>query len=212
MKSAAESGPWLAGIPFFALLLTLLAGCSVLKKEIDVPVDPEALRFPEQETHYRTVLDRLGPPGKVSALPGGLAFLYEHARTDEKQIGLGLGNLGFFKQFLGWFKLSGGKGIAVRQALLLVFDERGVLAGQRFKEYRENLGSGGALQVFFQVAPLIDSSFLEDEFGPPEWGKSLLRPLPETLNARQSLDTGDHGLEQEGTATTVGQHTLELRR
>jgi hypothetical protein len=53
---------------------------------------------------------------------------------------------------------------------------------------------------------------LEDEIGPPEWGKTLLRPLPETLNVRQSLDTGDHGLEQEGTTTAVGQHTLELQR
>jgi len=120
--------------------------------------------------------------------------------------------LGVINELLGWFKVSAGRGIADRQALLLTFDDKGILQDQRFKEYRENLGTAGAIQYFLAVAPLLDSSFLEDEIGPPEWGKTLLRPLPETLNVRQSLDTGDHGLEQEGTATTVGQHTLELRR
>jgi hypothetical protein len=212
MPRANESRQWLSVLPILALVLFLFAGCSVLKKEIGVAVDPAEIGFLEGETHYRAILDQLGPPAKVSALPEGLAFLYEYARTDEKQIAIGLGELVVINEILGLFKLSGGRGIADRQAFLLTFDDKGILKSQRFNEYRENLGTGGAIQIFLTVAPLIDSSFLEDEIGPPEWGKTLLRPLPETLNVRQSLDTGDHGLEQEGTTTAVGQHTLELQR
>jgi hypothetical protein len=41
-----------------------------------------------------------------------------------------------------------------------------------------------------------------------QWGRSLLHPLPHTLNAANDLDTGLHGLEQRGTPTAVGQRTL----
>jgi hypothetical protein len=195
---------------FLALILLLCAGCSVLKREMAVPVDVEEIRFLEGETHYRTVLYILGPPGKVSTLTEGVSFLYEHARTDEKQLGIDLSKLGL--PIIRWFKISFAKGRADREVLLLIFDDTGILQSQRFNSYKENLGGGAALQYFLTVAPLVDSSSLEDEIGPTEWGASLLRPLPETLNARQSLDTGDHGLEQDGTPTVVGQHTLELRR
>ena len=47
--------------------------------------------------------------------------------------------------------------------------------------------------------------------GPNQWGMTLLRPLPETLNARQSLDTGANGLELTNTPVYAGQHTLEMR-
>ncbi len=211
MKRVVEFGRRVSSLPLLALFFVyVVSGCSVLKKEIDVRIDPGETPFLEKETHYRTVLDRLGPPGKLSALSEGLCFLYESARTDEKQIGLGLGATHF--PLIRWFKFSVARGRADHQAFLLTFDREGILLSQRFHEYHENLGTGGALQFFAAVAPLIDSSFLEDEIGPSEWGKSLLRPLPETLNARHSLDAGDSGLEQEGAPTAVGQHTLELRR
>jgi hypothetical protein len=187
----------------------LVVGCSVLKKEIGVPVDPAEIGLLEGETHYRTVLAQMGPPGKVSALSEGLSFLYEYARTDEKQIGFGFSELGL--PVLRWFKFSAARGRADHQALLLIFDDQGILRSQEFDEYHENLGAGGSLQFFLTVAPLIDSSFLEDEIGPNQWGTALLRPLPQTLNSRQSLDTGHCGLEQDGTPPSVGQHTLEMR-
>ena len=58
---------------------------------------------------------------------------------------------------------------------------------------------------------LVDTSQFEDAIGAHDWGLSLLRPLPQTLNTRQSLDMGIGGLELQATPTKVGQHTLEMR-
>jgi hypothetical protein len=210
MKSPADSMRPLSGLCLFTLMCFLLSGCTVLTKDIGCPVDPCGIRFIEGETHYRTVIHQLGPPAKVSSLTGGLAFLYEHVVTKEKQIGLSIKELD--ETVFRWLKFSTARGRADRQDLLLVFDEKGILRNQRFKDYDESLGSGSSIQFKFAVETLVDSSFLEDSIGPNQWGTSLLRPLPQTLNVRQSLETGDCGLEQAGTPTSVGQHTLELRR
>lgn len=210
MRRTSDSRSPLSALCLPVLMCFLLSGCTVLTRDIGSAVDPSGIRFAEGETHYRTVLHQLGPPAKVSSLAGGLAFLYEHVLTNEKQIGVSLKKLDV--AVIRWLKFSTARGRADRQDLLLVFDEKGILRNQRFKDYDESLGSGSSIQFKFAVETLVDSSFLEDSIGPNQWGTSLLRPLPQTLNVRQSLETGDCGLEQAGTPTSVGQHTLELRR
>ena len=39
----------------------------------------------------------------------------------------------------------------------------------------------------------------------------MLRPLPQTLNAPQSIDDGRFGFEQRGTPDRAGQRALEMR-
>jgi hypothetical protein len=207
MRKAADVRVVLSGLFFLAMMTNLFAGCTVLRKEIDVPVDHAEINLKEGVTHYRTVLQQLGPPAEMSALPKGLAFLYEHIIANEKQIGISFGSI----DILNWFKFSSGKGTADRQALLLIFDEKGILRQQGFQEYHDKMGSGLAVQLFIAIAAMVDSSYLDDAVGPNEWGMSLLMPLPQALNIRQSLDTGTQGLEQGGTPAAVGQHTLELR-
>ncbi len=206
-KNTADMRVVLSGLFLVAMISILFAGCTVLRKEIDVPIDHAEISLKEGETHYRTVLQQLGPPAELSALPKGQAFLYEHIIAKEKQIGIGFGNL----DVLSWFKFSSGKGKADRQAFLLIFDEEGLLRQKSFRGYDEKMGSGISLQIFFAVDALVDSSYLDDSVGPNQWGSSLLMPLPQALNIRQSLDTGTEGLEQGGTPAAVGQHTLELR-
>ena len=161
------------------------------------------------ETNYSQVLNQLGPPSKVSALGNGLAFLYEHTRAAENQLGINLEIQPV--PWLRWFKLTTARGKAKRQAFLLVFDEQGILQNQRFYEWDENLGGGSSVQFFIAVSSLVDTTQFKDAIGPHQWGSSLLRPLPQTLNARQSLDLGTGGFELQATPTKVGQHTLEMR-
>jgi hypothetical protein len=114
-------------------------------------------------------------------------------------------------EILKWLKFAVASASADRQAFILTFDEQGILQTRRFLEHSEDLGTGGAIQLLLVVQELVGTSHLDDEIGPNDWGISLLRPLPQTLNIRQSLNTGTSGIEQKGTPTNVGQHTLELR-
>ena len=200
----------LAMLAGFAITLLALTGCSLLYREIDTMVDPTGVSLREGETPYGTVLHQLGPPAKVSALAEGFVFLYEDIESAEEQIGIGLGIEAV--PWLKLFKFSAARADADHEILLLIFDDEGILQSQCHNERKEDLGTGTGIQYVLAVESLVDTSHLEDEIGPDQWGKSLLRPLAHTLNLNQSLDTGVSGLEQEGTPTNVGQHTLEMRR
>lgn len=68
------------------------------------------------ETNYSQTLNQLGPPAKVSALGNGLAFLYEHTRAAENQLGINLEIQPV--PWLRWFKLTTARGKAKRQHTL----------------------------------------------------------------------------------------------
>ena len=61
------------------------------------------------------------------------------------------------------------------------------------------------------VASLVDTSNLVEEPAVFQWGTSLFKSLPETLNVHHSLESGHHELELKGTTKNVGQHSLEIR-
>ena len=73
------------------------------------------------------------------------------------------------------------------------------------------MGRGLSLQFIVKVAPIVDTKYLEKPYPQHNWGFSLLQPLSMGLNRKQSLDSGNHGLEQRGTPTDVGQHALEFQ-
>ena len=190
-----------------SLAVLTLTACTVIRKEMETSLDLSQTTLQERKTHFSSILDQLGPPAKVSVLPNGMVFLYEYVLVTENQIGIG-----FDAPILKWLKFAMAAASDDRQALILVFDEQGILQTQRFLEHTEDLGKGGAMQLLISVQPLVDTSHLDDELGPNEWGTSLLRPVPETLNIRQSLNAGTNGVEQKGTPTSAGQHTLEMRQ
>lgn len=206
MKKLHEFSPISATLLFAGLAVLSFTACTVIHKKIDTPLDLSQTTLQGRETHFSSILDQLGPPAKVSALPSGMVFLYEHVSATEKQIGISLD-----VPIIRWLKFAIAGASDDRQALVLVFDEQGMLQTHRFLEHREDLGKGGAIQLLIAVQPLIDTSHLDDKTGPNEWGTSLLRSVPETLNIRQSLNAGTSGIEQKGTPTNPGQHTLEMR-
>ena len=209
LKQCNEDRSSTVQIVLFGFMFLWLVGCTIIGKHYDTPLDDTEIELLVGKVTYANTLDQLGPPAKVSALGDGLVFLYEHAIIAEKQLGISLE----IKEapWLGWFKYTSAWANSKRQALLLVFDGQGILRNQRLFSWDENLGGGSGVQLFIAVSNLVDTSPYEDGIGPHQWGISLLRPLPQTLNIHQSLDTGTGGLELQATPAKVGQHTLEMR-
>lgn len=185
----------------------LLAGCSSLRKTVDPGITREQCNFSNGETHYHEVLDAIGPPARMTACSPGFAFIYEALVVKELQVGLN-GRDGL----LQLLKISMAGTTLHRQSLLLKFDPDGILIYSGVLESREDLGKGGALQPLLSIQQIVDTSEYEDDaIDAVDWGASLLLSLPQSLNTVQNLNTGAAGLEQGGTTTKVGQHSLEMR-
>jgi len=170
-----------------------------------IPADPPGLH--EGTTTTAEVIATMGPPSRMSPVSSGLAMLYEYIDVTEKQFGINLEFIG-----LDWFKVAIGRGTAEQQALLLVFDEGGVLRAQDYQAWRENVGSGFGFQLFFVAMPTVDTKHLWEVPEQFAWGRRALDPLTATLNAGQSVNTGAHGIEMRGTPDSVGQRTLEMQK
>ncbi len=187
--------------------LLLTTGCSVLRVSVDPGITLEQCDFEVTKARYPDVLDELGPPARLSATPGGFAFIYEAMKINEKQ--LGLSGPGEILQFL---KMSFAGTELERHSYLLHFNADGLLVSAGLLEATEDLGSAGSVQAIISVQQIVDTSAFEDDaLDASHWGSNLLDPLPVMLNNAQNLNTGAAGLEQSGTTTKIGQHTLETR-
>jgi hypothetical protein len=192
---------------YILLASFLLMGCSSLQKTIDPGITKEQCNFSNGETHYHEVLDAIGPPARLTSCSPGFAFIYEALVVKELQVGLnGRGGL------LQLLKISMAGTTLYRKSLLLKFNSDGMLVNSGLLESKEDLGKGGALQPFLAIQQIVDTSEYEDDaMDAANWGAGLLDPLPQVLNMRQNLNTGANGLEQSGTTTDIGQHSLEMR-
>lgn len=190
-----------------AALGALLSGCSTIYQRVDPGIEFEDVSFKAQTTHYHDVLEALGPPNRMTASGDGFAFLYESMLIRELQTGIGGRN--------GWwqlFKISIADSKLFRDSMILRFDHEGALVAQSVSHTREGLGKSGAVQPILAVRQIVDTDDYEDDaIESLGWGSMMLRSLPRTLNANQSLHSGAAGLEQSGTSPYVGQHALEMR-
>jgi hypothetical protein len=189
------------------LVLTTLTGvgCTLLGKRIGAPIAVEPAEMQEGVTSVTQAVALLGPPTHMSALPSGMVMVYEYVQAKERQLGINLDTIG-----LQWFKFSFGRAEANHQDLLLLFDDDGLLQAREFQDWTEKLGSGFGFQLFFIAMPIVDTRHLNAKPAQLSWGRADLEPLPVTLNAGQSLSSGDHGIELRGTPDSVGQRTLEM--
>lgn len=142
------------------------------------------------------VLDRLGPPAAITALPGGYAFLYEGGRLTNQSLGAS-----FYQAKAAYAWSSAQFAIAA-----FVFDDEGALQGAAVERSDEGTGSGLSFggehaHAFDQVAFLAPAH-------QHSWGRKLLRRLPAGLNRGSDITSGAHGLERRGTPVAVGQRTL----
>jgi hypothetical protein len=192
-------------LPWGGLLVSLLSGCSSFQTEMGQPLRVQPSGFTQGQTSVQTVVATLGPPNQASELAPGFAFLYEYSRVNEFQLGVSIpiSFLRYVKFLHAWNHLE-------QQALLLTFDEHGVLRSAGATKWKEDLGGGNALQVVVTVMSLSDVSSLMRPADAHGWGETRLDPLPVGLNSAQSLRIGQHGLQQRLAPDYAGQRTLEM--
>jgi hypothetical protein len=187
--------------------LATLGGCALLEHDIGAPLDPDTLGRLETGSHYGEVLDRFGPPTKMSALPDGMVFLYERIKLTERQYGLMLpGEIG------KWIKAVYASADADVDVMLLVFDEQGKLRGADAQKWASDAGAGMSVTLIFSAGSFTDTEQYELSASRSlDWGRSLTLPLFNILNAGQNLETGLNGVQLTTNSAGVGQQTLELK-
>jgi hypothetical protein len=195
-----------------ALIITasaaMISGCTLSRKKVC-----PGLAFPREPyrrgiTHRDEVLDELGPPLKITVLPGGYAFMYEALDTQELQLGFSLP-----VPVISWFKFVFAQADYDHKIMIYQFSSRHILIASSDEDTHFDLGNSMAVQPVFSVQLLFDTSEVENEVVDfVQWPAFCLLPLPQTLNRQTSLNGGVAGFEQRGTAPTVGQRALEMHR
>jgi hypothetical protein len=175
-------------------MLIFISSCTRMHIRNDKEIDTARTHAIQPNTPYADVLAALGPPEKLTVLPSGFAFLYESTQALVRSIALSV----YF------IRVSVTKGDRVIDTYVVLFDERGLVVGHEqitksvplSLTFAVTIPTGGRPQALTVLAPQH------------QWGMSLLKPLPKTLNAANDIDAGMHGLEQRGTPIAVGQRTL----
>ncbi|MFC1689405.1 hypothetical protein ACFL07_07100 [Pseudomonadota bacterium] len=206
MKRQKKSRPVI--ILATAILLLACAGCARIQKQLGTPLEHHEFVADTHSVHYSEVLDTYGPPSKISALPGGSLFLYQHVSLTERQWGIIFpGTVGkFFKAVIGRSK-------AVSDVAVFTFDQDGYMTGKAADTFVNNPGGGFALTLIFKVKGLTDlTPYTLSQQGIMEWGLALTGLPGVGLNRGQSLDSGSSGMEVMVVEDVIGQRTLEIDR
>lgn len=158
-------------------------------------------------SHYRVVLDLFGPPTKMSALPAGTVFLYEHVDLTERQYGLILpGEIG------QWIKAVYASADADVEVMKFIFDDRGLLVGSDEQTWSADAGAGMSITLIFSAGSFTDTSKYENSAAAPlDWGRAQMESPLKSLNSAQNLEAGSNGVQLTTNSESVGQHTLQLK-
>jgi len=193
-------------IPLYVSILAMLVGCTALPFSAGYTI--ESTEFGEGiptlaeglvpgQVSDADVLDALGPPTTVTALPDGYAFLYEAGHLSTKSVGASVYSL---KAGYAW---SDGQ-FAIGA---FVFDATGRLTGRAVERSDEETGRG--FSVGTQKSQAAEQAIYLLPYAQHRWGSQMLRQLPRTLNQPNNPDSGESGLERRGTTAKVGQRSLE---
>jgi hypothetical protein len=191
----------------FLLAISLtFCGCALNRKKINPNLAFPKSPYQHGITHRDEVLAELGPPLKLTVLPGGYAFMYEGLDTQELQLGFSLPI-----PVVSWFKFVIARADYDHQVMVYLFSHDHILTASGGDETHFDLGNSMAIQPVVTVQMLFDTSAVENEIVDfTQWPAFCLRPLPETLNRQTSLNGGVAGVEQRGTGPSVGQRALEF--
>lgn len=185
-----------------------MQGCAHIRRDLGTPLPSFDSAAHEGSADFSAILDAYGPPAKISALPTGFVFLYEHVRIDERQWGLILPG-----PIAKYFKIVYATSLATTDTAVFVFDLEGRLSGSNLQTFQNAPGSGFAFTLIFKVKSLTETDiYTRSQEGTLDWGMAMTRPLPVALNRAQSLEAGDRGLDILRVEGMAGQRALELNR
>ncbi len=185
----------------------MLAGCSIMTYQLGTEkVTPEDVPDPGQSRGLTDVLADLGPPNRLPATPAGYVLAWESWYVRRSKIGLSLMPAGVDLLSIDW-----GDAVIQGDFLLLHFSRDHKLVASGYSSSESNAGGGQGFQPLFGFVDVAD---VDDMTGPMphhHWGGFILNKHPVTLNVDNHMDTGQNGIQQRGTPTGVGQHSLEMR-
>ncbi len=184
----------------------VLAGCTHWQYNLGLPLHEDAIDSEPGALSLGRVLTILGPPQRLSAIPGGYVMAWEHWQVSEKSIGISLGALGVEGLSLDW-----GQAQVDAEFLLLTMNSNHKLVSHTFSKWSGDAGGGSAVQPFVGLVSVVDVEDLVKRMPHHNWGGDILKPLPRAINSASAPDLGHSGIEQRGTPTGVGQRSLEMR-
>ena len=189
------------------LVVWVLSGCSINTYNLGAQrIEAEDLPSAGQTYTRAEALSDLGPPLRLSATPGDYVLAWEHWHIRQEKLGISLSPIGIEFLSIDW-----GDAQTQGDFLLLGFNSNHEVISAGYGHWDSSAGGGQGIQPLFGVVDVVD---VDDLIGPmPQhnWGGFDLNELPVALNAANHLDTGENGIQQRGTTSAVGQHTLEMR-
>jgi len=183
---------------------TAVAGCS--RWSYDIGSDLVAAEIPavEDQLNVRDVLARMGPPLRISALPGGYVLAYEYWHIVQDKVGIGISAAGVNALSIDW-----GNARIQGEFLLLGFNREHQLVDSTFQEWDRDTGGGKSIQPLQGLVSVVGVGDLTHPMPQHRWGAFYLEEIAVALNAQSNLDIGQNGLEQRGTPVDIGQRSLE---
>ncbi len=186
--------------------LGLALGCSINTYTIGVDqLHSEDVPAIDQPYALPDALAQLGPPHRLSATPNGYVLAWEQWYIKEDKLGLSLRPLGLDLLSFDW-----GDARSRGDFLLMYFDHRHRLIDSGYLRWSSDAGGGQGIQPLFGFIEVVDVDDLTQSMPQHNWGSFMLNKLPIALNAASHMDTGQNGIQQRGTTSSVGQHTLEM--
>jgi hypothetical protein len=201
------SGTFRAALTTAAAAL-ICSGCALGRKAISPGLVPPDTTYHAQVTHRDQVLADLGPPLKITRLSNGYVFMYESIDTRELQLGFSIPI-----PVINWFKIVTADADYNHHVMLYQFDRQHRLVAWDDESTHFDLGDSLAIQPVISVQFIFDTSNVEfEKIDAAQWPAYSLLPLPQALNRAQAVNTGVAGVEQRGTATYIGQRSVELHQ
>jgi hypothetical protein len=182
---------------------TVLSACSINKYHIGAEIP--AWDDTAAPNNLSETLKRLGPPLRISSLPNGYVLAWEHWEIDERSLGLSLKAVGADLLSIDW-----GKAKTDGEFLVITFDSNHRVVDSQYSDWQTDVSGGQGIQALVSIVSVVDVDDLTVALPYHDWGGSMLAPLPVSLNRNQDLSSGSSGIEQRGTPTAVGQHSLEM--
>ncbi len=151
------------------------------------------------------VMADIGPPQRLSSVPGGLVMAWEYWQIEQQSLGVSLSFAGADALSADW----GDARVAGDFLLLTVDHEHTVVDASRLV-WDNDVGDATAVQAFFALAPAVDIDDLTAPLPAHRWGEVLLLPMDGAQNTAHGPGVGQHGIEQRGTPAAAGQRALEF--